>query len=431
VLSIILASNYLDRVALGLLLQDIKIDLSLSDTQLGLLTGIAFALFYAVMGVPIARWSDRGNRVTIISLTTALWGAAVALCAAATSFVHLLLIRIVIGIGEAGCKPPAMSLISDYFDRAERPRAVSRYLLGSSAAWVIGYFSAGWLNEIYGWRMTFVILGLPGVALSLLAYVTLKEPRLANRASGGPIVSAESKPSMPSLPPPTLREVFGTLWGSATFRHLLFCFSLVSFFSNGISLWLPAFFVRSYGLETGELGSWLAVIVGLGGIAGTYLGGEFASRLAPSNERLQLMGIGVMYAILAVFKAGVYMAPNYYIAFLVLAVQVIFGALGNGPIYAATQTLVPERMRAMSIAIILFASNLIGVGFGPLAAGMLSDALHPAFGDESLRYALLTLCPGYLWAGWHAICASRTVPPAGPFKRPADSHASPSIPSKT
>ena len=150
VLLVILAFNYVDRVALGLLLQDIKVDLDLSDTQLGFLSGIAFALFYSVMGIPIARWADRGNRVMIITVTTALWSVAVALCGLAGSFLQLLLIRIGVAVGEAGCIPPAHSLIADYFTRAERPRAVARYMLGGPLSFVIGYFLAGWLNQLCG-----------------------------------------------------------------------------------------------------------------------------------------------------------------------------------------------------------------------------------------------------------------------------------------
>src|SRR5688500_10553590 len=157
VLLVVLASNYMDRLALGLLLQDIKVDLALSDTQLGFLSGIAFALFYSVMGLPIARWADRGNRVAIITFTTVLWSAAVALCGVAGNFVQLLLIRMVVAVGEAGCIPPAHSLIADYFTRAERPRAVAIYMLGGQLS-VVGYFAAGWLNELYGWRVTFMLL---------------------------------------------------------------------------------------------------------------------------------------------------------------------------------------------------------------------------------------------------------------------------------
>src|SRR5580704_16172504 len=161
VLLVILAFNSVDGLALGLVLQDIKVDLSLTDSQLGLLSGIAFALFYSVMGIPIARWADRGNRVTIISLTAAVWSVMVALCGMAASFTQLLLIRVGVAIGEAGCIPPAHSLIADYFGRAERPKAVAIYMLAGSLTTLIGYFVAGWLSEFYGWRAMFILLGLP------------------------------------------------------------------------------------------------------------------------------------------------------------------------------------------------------------------------------------------------------------------------------
>src|SRR5579871_6443149 len=176
-LLVIFAFNNMERFALGVVLQDLKLDLHLTDTQLGFLSGIAFALFYSVMGIPIARWADRGNRVTIIALTTALWSVAVAACGMATTFLQLLLIRIGVGVGEAGCVPPAHSLISDYFDRAERPKAVGTYWQGTNVSLIIGYFLAGWLNQFYGWRVTFVLLGLPGLILAALAWFTMKDPR--------------------------------------------------------------------------------------------------------------------------------------------------------------------------------------------------------------------------------------------------------------
>lgn len=189
-----------------------KIDLDLTDTQLGFLTGIAFALFYSVMGIPMARWADRGNRVTVITMTTALWSAAVALCGAAGSFVQLLLIRIGVAVGEAGCVPPAHSLIADTFTRTERPRAVARYMLGMPLSFVIGYFPAGWLNELYGWRITFMLLGVPGIALAVLARCTLREPRQRNSVAQ---IDADTAAQ------PKLAEVLATLWANITFRHLL------------------------------------------------------------------------------------------------------------------------------------------------------------------------------------------------------------------
>jgi predicted MFS family arabinose efflux permease len=293
VLLIILAFNYVDRLALGIVLQDIKLDLQLSDTQLGILSGIAFALFYSVMGIPIARWADRGNRVTIIAVTTALWSVAVALCGMAASFLQLLVVRIGVAVGEAGCIPPAHSLIADYFDRAERPRAVAVYMLGSSLSVVVGYFLAGWLNELYGWRVTFMLLGLPGIGLSVLVWLTLKEPRRAASAalegnSGNAAPASVSTLAPATQSHPSLKDVCATLWASATFRHLLVCFSVWYFFGYGILQWQPAFFIRSHGLDTGELGTWYAIVWGIGGVLGTYWGGELASRYAARNERLQL-----------------------------------------------------------------------------------------------------------------------------------------------
>jgi predicted MFS family arabinose efflux permease len=395
VLTLIQAFNYVDRVALGVLLQDIKHSLSLSDTQLGLLTGIAFAAFYATMGIPIARWADRGNRVTIISITTALWSIGVALCAFARSFTQMLITRMGVAIGEAGCYPPALSLISDRYPRSDRPRAVGRYMLGIPIALVIGNFGAGWLNQMYGWRTTFVVIGTPGIALALLASWLLPEPRRTN--------------SLEQAPQPSIAETVKSLWRNAAFRNLWLCFSVWGFFGNGIQQWQPAFFVRSYGLNTGELGTWLAVVYAFGGITGIWLGGELASRYAPNNERLQLLAVAVVYSLLAVLYAGLYLAPTYRVAFAVLAVSAVIDNATAGPLFAAAQTLVEPRMRAMAMALIYFFCNLIGMGLGPLAVGALSDAWHPTLGDESLRYALLTFCPGYFWCGWHLWKASRTA----------------------
>lgn len=402
VLLVILAFNYVDRLALGLMLQDIKTDLALTDTQLGFLSGIAFAAFYSLMGIPIARWADRGDRVTIITVTTALWSVAVSACGIAGNFMQLMLIRIGVAVGEAGCIPPAHSLIADFFSREQRPRAVATYMLGWPLSVVIGYFLAGWLNELYGWRITFMLLGFPGLVLAPLAWFTLREPRRARAAQG---VSKDAS----TASQPTLKEVLAILWSSKTFRHLLFSFSIAYFFGYGILQWQPAFFIRSYGLQTGTLGSWFAVIWGVGGLLGIYWGGELAARLAANNERLQLKATAAAYAGFAILSAGIYLSNSHYLALGLLAVATVGLNMTNGPLFATIQTLVPERMRAVSIAVIFLFANLIGMGLGPLAAGALSDALRPWFGEESLRYALLTLCPGYLWGAWHLWRASRTV----------------------
>lgn len=412
VLLLIQAANGVDGLTLGLVLQYIKADLHLTDTQLGFLGGIAFALFYSVMGIPIARWADRGNRVTIIAVTTSFWSIAVAFCGIAANFVQLLLFRILVAVGEAGCVPAAQSLIADYFGRARRPRALATYMLGQSLSIAVGYGVAGWLNQLYGWRNTFIVIAAPGLLLATLAALTLREPRRAaqhlqlpteqpsSSNTSGRIAVEETVP---------IRMVVATLWRQPTFRHLLASFSVFYFFSCGIQQWQPAFFIRTYGLKTGILGFDLALVYGLASLVGTYGGGLLATRYAGNNERLQLRGLGISFFFFAFFSALVYVAPNASLALCALALATAAGATGNGPIFATIQTLVPARMRATAIAFVYLCGNLIGLGLGPLAAGMLSDALHPYAGEESIRYSLLLLCPGYAWGAWHVWRASRTV----------------------
>lgn len=404
-LTLIMICNYVDRVALGLMLPDIKVDLELSDTQLGLLTGIAFAAFYAVMGIPIARWADRGDRVWIISLTTGLWSLAVGAAAAAASFLQLLLIRIGVAIGEAGCHPPALSLIADYFTRDERPRAVARYMLGWPAALLIGFFAGGWLIHFFGWRVTFLVLAAPGLVLALLAPFVLQEPR---RGSTDTSLASPSSDDTGNQKP-SVQFVVWSLWRNRAYRHLLLAHSISYFFGNGLLQWQPTFFVRTHHVESSELGMWFAAVYGIGGLIGTFAGGEIASRYAAGNERRQLDALAGVYAVLAIVGACVYVPSNLHSAMALLALSSIGAALVVGPMFAATQSLVPPSMRAMSIAIVLFFANLIGLGLGPLAAGALSDALRPAAGEDSLRLALLALCPGYLWCAWHLSRAAKAI----------------------
>lgn len=410
-LLLLLAFNYVDRYALGLLLQSIKHDLHLTDTELGVLTGIAFAAFYAVMGIPIARWADRGNRVVIISITAVLWSSMVALCGAALSFTQFLLIRIGVAVGEAGCVPPAHSLIADYFERSERARAVGIFMLGQFLAVLIGYFAAGWINQFYGWRTTFFVLGPPGTVLALLAFFTLREPRRNSVASrmGHPSGVIAQAAGTTTTQPPDLTTTFRILWANVTFRNMLLAFSVAYFFGTGLTQWQPSFFVRSFGLATGELGTWFAVMHGLGGLVGTYAGGWLASRYAANNERAQLLYIAAMYILYGLLHLPIYLSSNYYVAFGLIGLYTLQGATALAPFFAVIQTLVPERMRATAIAFIYLFANLIGMGLGPLAVGALSDALRPLVGEDSLRYALAAFSPGYLWVAWFFWRASKTV----------------------
>jgi MFS family permease len=407
-LMVILAFNYVDRLALGLVLQDIKKDFSLSDTQLGLLSGIAFALFYSLMGLPIARWADRGNRVTIITMTTGLWSVAVALCGFASSFIQLLLARIVVAVGEAGCMPPAHSLIADYFARAERPRAVAVYMMGSTLSMLIGYYLAGWLNAHYGWQTMFKLLAVPGIVLATLAWISLREPRRGHRESDA-TSAISSTTAAQHAPHPTTKGVVVALWNNATFRNLWLTFSVLSFFSHGVVQWQPSYFIRTFGMHTDELGGWLTLIYGVGGTVGTYIGGALSSRYAAGNEALQLRATGWLYAGYGALMVGVFLSSDPYVAIGLNTIGTIGASLASGPLFGTIQTVVPARMRATSITLIYLLGNLIGMGLGPLATGALSDLFSPWAGDKSLRYALLTLCPIALWGSWYLLVAARTV----------------------
>lgn len=400
VLMAILASHYLDRIVLGVVMQDVQTSLHLNDTQLGLLTGLGFALFYSVMGIPIARWADRGHRVLIISVTAAIWSAGVALSGMARSYTELLLVRVGVAAGQAGCMPPAYSLLGDTFSRVERPRASAIYMLGLPIALVVGYFAGGWLNEAYGWRTTMLLISVPGFALALLAALTLKEPR-SRGEHVGEVTSAAAAPS--------LATVFRTLFGNSTFRNLCLFICAWYFCSYALLHWQATFFIRIHGIESGAVGAWLALVCGGGALLGTYLGGEWGARFAANDERLQLIGVVVMFSAFAAFAGAAYVVGNFYVALGLLAIGTIAGNMCQGPILATIQTLVPAHMRAMSLALLYFIGNLVGMGLGPLAAGALSDALRPWAGEESLRYALFIFCPGHLWAAWHLWRASQTV----------------------
>lgn len=401
ILATILTFNGLDGTALGLVLPNIKSDLALTDTELGVLTGIAFSLFYSTVGIPIGRWADRGDRVAVIALTTALWGMMVMLVGMARTFVALLIVRIGVAVGEAGCVPAAYSLIADYFSREERPRAIAKYMLGFCAGPIIGYLAAGWLSSHYGWRAMFVCIGIPSVVIAPVAWWTLSEPRRATRASMRKITTTADTPR--------ISDVIRVLWRNRTFRYILAVTCVNALFGSGFSVWQPSFLARSYSFTAEQLGLYLSAAYGVGGIIGTYSGGYFASRYAPKNERLQLKILALFNAGYGVNSAFIYLTRNSTVSVALLGLAVVGGCLGNGPIFAALQTVIQERMRAVSISVVYLFSNLIGAGLGPLLVGSLSDVLHPYFGAESLRYALLVMCPGYLAAGWLLWQSAQTV----------------------
>jgi len=398
-LTLVSTLNYLDQGLIGLLLQPIKEDLHLSDSQLGFLTGIAFALFYATLGLPIARWADRGNRSTITALAIALWGSTVMLCLFVTNYVQLVLARVAAGVGESGCMPPTYSLVGDYFpENGERTRAMSIYWLANAFAALISFILGGWINEHYGWRLTFFVMGTPALLVALVVKLTVKEPRQH--------VRQQKQVAEPQL---LKREVMSLLWHQRSTRHLIAAIVLLYTIGAGLAPWYAAFMIRSHGMQTGELGVWLGLIFGMSGIVGILLGGYVSARWFSTNERGQMRLSAIMIAMVVPFFMLFLLLPQKWGALTALIpLSVAFGFF-TGPAFALMQRLVPDEMRATTIAVTMLLANLIGMGLGPQIVGVLSDALNPVFAQDSLRYAMLLTSFVALWAAFHFWRVGRTV----------------------
>ena len=260
--------NFIDRQIVVILQESIKEDLLLSDTQLGLLTGLVFALFYGTLGLPIARLADKRNRKKIISISMVIWSVMTALSGIAQNFFQLLLARIGVGIGEAGCSPPAHSIISDYYPANKRATALSIYSMGIYIGVLIGYLCGGWLNEFFGWRLALMAVGLPGILYAIILAVTVKEP----------IRGMSDTKSKDADYIPTLSEVAQTLWNKKSFKYLALGAGFNAFISYGVGNWSPSYLVRIHDMSSGEIGTWLSLSAGIGGAFGIWLGGYLGDK---------------------------------------------------------------------------------------------------------------------------------------------------------
>ncbi len=399
ILTVVYAFNFIDRQLLAILQESVKADLGLSDSQLGLLTGFAFAVFYVTAGLPIARWADRGNRRDIVALSLFLWSFMTALSGFVQNYTQLLLARIGVGVGEAGGSPPSHSMISDIFPPTERASALGFYSMGVSIGILFGFLAGGWLNEYFGWRVAFVVVGAPGIALAIILRMTLAEP-----------VRGLREQRTDSNAPVPLSQVLALLWSRRSFRHMAFAAALNAFAGYSTSNWTASFMIRSHGMSTGELGTWLALSIGLGGAIGVFCGGLIADRLARRDQRWYMWLPALTGFTCVPFMILIYLAPGPYTA---LALGIVPGILFNvylGNTIATTHGLVGLRMRALSSAILFLVLNVIGLGLGPWTTGMLSDYLQPSLGPESLRYAMLYVLPAVMfWSACHFFLAARTL----------------------
>jgi predicted MFS family arabinose efflux permease len=383
--------NLTDRGLMMLLLQPIKVDLHLSDTQLGFLTGAPFAFFYATLGLVIARWADRGNRVTITSLAIGLWALTVMACLLVTNYFQMLAARMAAAVGESGCMPPTYSLLGDYFkDPIEKTRAMSLYWLGSAFSALLSFTVGGWLNELYGWRTAFFSMAFPGVLLAVVFRLTIIEPRVCAHKEG----TDRRQPS-------SVLEVLSFLWRQKTCRHISIALILLYMLSFGLGPWYAAFMIRSHGMGTAELGLWLGLIFGSTGIVGVLIGGYAASTWLAGHERWHMRLTAVVVGSIVPLFAGFLFLRAKGAALLALSLMTLALNMFFAPTYALFQRLVPDNMRATSLAAVMLLANLVGMGLGPQLVGLLSDLLTRSLGADSLRYALLVMSLVALVSAYH------------------------------
>ena len=398
-LTVVYTFNFVDRQLLSILQESIKADLLLSDQQLGLLTGFAFALFYTVAGIPIARYADRNNRRNVVAIAIALWSFMTAISGLVQNYLQLLLARIGVGVGEAGGSPPAHSMISDIFPPERRASALAFYSMGINFGILFGFLAGGWLNEFFDWRVAFFVVGAPGIVVALFVRYTLREPIRGLMEDRQDIATDTPFP-----------EVLKLLWSRLSFRHLAIGGALNAFAGYSSSNWTASFMIRSHDMSTGELGTWLALIMGVGGAIGVFWGSYIAERLAKFDVRWYMWMPTITGMICVPFMIATYVVEGAYTALIVSIVPGILFNVYLGNSLAMTHALVGLRMRAVASAILFFLINLIGMGLGPWGVGLLSDMLSAELGNESLRYAMLYVLPAAMgWSAVHFLMASRTL----------------------
>jgi MFS family permease len=376
-LTLVYVFNFIDRQLLVILQESIKKELHLSDTQLGLLSGLTFAIFYVVLGIPIARMADKRSRRNTVAVSLGLWSLMTACSGLARNFVQLLLARIGVGVGEAGGSPPAHAMISDYFPPQKRSTALSIYSAGIYFGILIGFLMGGYLNQHLGWRTAFFVIGLPGIIFSLLFYTTVKEPRRGATDAGTNANDTH-----------TLGEVLTVLYATKTFVFLSLASALNVFCIYGLMNWAPSFLQRLHGLTSAQVGVLLGPILGIGGAAGSLAGGLLTDRFGKTDKRWYVKIPALAILIVIPFQAGAIFLHSTSLSIACLGLCALLPSMYLGPSLAVAHSLVPASMRSLTSAVFFLVINLIGLGLGPLVVGIISDLLKPSLGVESLRWAL-------------------------------------------
>ena len=372
--------NFIDRQVLSVFVEPIKEEMNASDTEMGLLLGFAFALFYTIAGIPIARWADRGNRRTIIALGLTVWSAMTVLSGLTRSFAQLALVRVGVGVGEAAGSPPAHSLISDYFPPERRATAMGIYSWGIYVGSALAFLGGGYLREYFDWRTAFIVLGAPGLLFALVVRFTVKEPpRGLSEATKEPVETT------------TLGETLRYLASCRSWIYLVLGACFLSLTGYGILMWGYAFFGRVHGMPPVEIGIWMAGIVGIGGSLGTYLGGFLADRAGQRDVSSYMIIPAVATVASLPLAAGFLLLDSSREAMICFFFFYILANMYVPSLHTINQNLAKLSMRATAAAIILFIVNLVGAGAGPFVVGFLNDQYAATYGQEAIRYSLFTL----------------------------------------
>ena len=396
ILVVVYTFNFIDRQIIGILAVPIKADLALTDTQLGLMGGLAFALFYTALGIPIAMLADRSNRTWIMAIALTLWSAMTAVCGTAQNFWQLFAARLGVGVGEAGGVAPAYSLISDYFPPQQRARALSIYSFGIPIGSALGIVFGGVIASKIDWRYAFFAVGIAGIIIAPIFKLTVAEPE-----------RGQYDPSHIETSPPALRNIIRKLMRKPSFWFMSFAAACSSMMGYGLFFWLPSFFVRSYGISLIDASLFYGAILLVGGLAGIWLGGSLADRFGATRRGAYVVIPALAFVATVPFYVVAILSPSLTTTFFVMLIPTALGLVWLGPVLSAIQHIVPPNMRATASAIFLFINNLIGIGVGTVAIGMLSDTLQLRFGDDSLRYAILAGTSFYIIAAILFFLSSR------------------------
>ncbi|AYH45085.1 MFS transporter [Azoarcus sp. DN11] len=394
--------NYIDRTILSILQVPIKADLGLSDSQLGALTGLSFALFYSTLSLPIARLADRWTRKYLIAGSLAIWSGMTSLTGLATSFTSLLFYRVGVAAGEAGSIPATHSMIADLYPASARATALSVWGLSLPVGMMFGFSIAGALADAVGWRMAFAVVGVAGLVLVPILTFTMREPKRGQ---------FDLAPAT-ALPAPSAREALSRLWGLKTYRYLVVAGAFHAFAWYSVNSWSAPFYVRVHEMSLAQTSLYLALVNGFGSAAGMYLGGRLSDHFGKNDPRARARVVAIALFVMVPFALCQYFVASAEVSMALGAVSQTLMLVYYGPIIAIAHMLVPANMRAFTSAVLMLVLNLFGLGLGPFVTGLLSDTLvaHMGMAEHSLRYAISFSVLFSLMGGWMFWRASNSLP---------------------